>query len=55
LSTIGGMLSLIELTTVVLVTGSANSDLAHWPRWRAPFFDSMARAAAPAEFSDTKK
>src|SRR5262245_18435826 len=29
-----GLLSLIALTTVVLVVGSASSDPDHWPQWR---------------------
>jgi hypothetical protein len=38
LSAIGSLLSLIALTAVALVTGSANSDPAHGPQWRGPFF-----------------
>jgi len=45
---------LTALTAVVLVAGSASSDPAHWPQWRGPFFNGMARTAAPVEFSDTK-
>lgn len=26
----------------------------HWAQWRGPFFNSVARTAAPVEFSDTK-
>jgi outer membrane protein assembly factor BamB len=54
LPSIGGMLSLIALTTVALVAGSADSDPAHWPQWRGPFFNGVARTGAPVEFSDTK-
>jgi outer membrane protein assembly factor BamB len=54
LSAIGGLLSLIALTTVYLVAGSANADPAHWPQWRGPFFNGVARTGAPVEFSDTK-
>ncbi|MBO0858809.1 MAG: PQQ-like beta-propeller repeat protein [Chloracidobacterium sp.] len=54
LSAINGVLSLIALLTAVLVTGSSNSDPAHWPQWRGPFFNGVARTAAPVEFSDTK-
>jgi hypothetical protein len=54
LSAIGGLLSLIALMTVVLVAGSANSDPAHWPQWRGPFFNGVAKGSAPVEFSDTK-
>jgi outer membrane protein assembly factor BamB len=49
-----GLLSLIALTTVILVVSSASSDPAHWPQWRGPFFNGVARTAAPVEFSDTK-
>jgi outer membrane protein assembly factor BamB len=54
LSAVGGMLSLIALTTVALVAGSTNSDPAHWPQWRGPFFNGVAKGAAPVEFGDTK-
>src|SRR5215471_13551669 len=54
LAVIGGLLSLIALTTVVLVAGSASSDPAHWPQWRGPFFNGVAKGAAPVELSDTK-
>src|SRR5262244_2904189 len=54
LAAIGGLLSLIALTTFFLTDGSANADPAHWPQWRGPFFNGVARTAAPVEFSDTK-
>jgi outer membrane protein assembly factor BamB len=54
LPSIGGMLSLIALTTVALVAGSADSDPAHWPQWRGPFLTGVAKGATPVEFSDTK-
>src|SRR5262247_1039026 len=54
LAVTGGLLSLIALTTIVLVVGSASSDPAHWPQWRGPFFNGVAKGAAPVEFSDTK-
>ncbi len=54
LTAIGGLLFLISLTTFALVAGSAGADPAHWPQWRGPFFNGMARTAAPVEFSDTK-
>src|SRR4026208_1953167 len=31
----------------------AQSD-AHWPQWRGPFFNGMARGDAPTVWSDTK-
>jgi outer membrane protein assembly factor BamB len=54
LSTIGGISFLIALTTVALVASSANYDPAHWPQWRGPFFNGVAKGSAPVEFSDTK-
>ncbi len=30
-----------------------NPDNAHWPQWRGPFFNGMARGDAPTEWSDT--
>jgi outer membrane protein assembly factor BamB len=46
-------LFLIALTTFVLVSNAAD-DPAHWPQWRGPFFNGMARTAAPVEFGDAK-
>src|SRR5262245_30537797 len=54
LAATGGLLSMISLTAIVLAVGSASSDPAHWPQWRGPFFNGVARTAAPVEFSDTK-
>src|SRR5215470_3081200 len=54
LAVTGGLLSLIALTTVVLVVGSASSDPAHWRQWRGPFFNGVAKGAAPVEFGDAK-
>jgi outer membrane protein assembly factor BamB len=54
LAATGGLLSLIALTAFVLAVGSASSDPAHWPQWRGPFFNGVARTAAPVEFGDTK-
>ncbi len=33
---------------------SSAADPAHWPQWRGPFFNGMARTAAPTDFSPTK-
>lgn len=33
---------------------SSAPDPAHWPQWRGPFFNGMARTAAPTDFSQTK-
>src|SRR5262245_63179773 len=54
LAAICGMLSLIALTAGFQTGGSASSDPAHWPQWRGPFFNGVARTGAPVEFSDTK-
>ena len=54
LAATGGLLSLIALTAFVFTVGSASSDPAHWPQWRGPFFNGVARTAAPVEFGDTK-
>ncbi|HKQ92935.1 MAG TPA: PQQ-binding-like beta-propeller repeat protein [Blastocatellia bacterium] len=54
LAATGGFLSLIALTAFVLAVGSASADPAHWPQWRGPFFNGVARTAAPVEFGDTK-
>lgn len=32
---------------------SQGSDQAHWPQWRGPFFNGMARGDAPTAWSDT--
>lgn len=37
-----------------LFTVSSAPDPAHWPQWRGPFFNGMARTAAPTDFSQTK-
>ncbi len=34
------------------ITSSMAED--HWPQWRGPFFNGMARGNAPTEWSDTK-
>jgi len=54
LAATGGLLSLIALTAFVLAVGFASADPAHWPQWRGPFFNGVARTAAPVEFGDTK-
>ncbi|HXQ73344.1 MAG TPA: hypothetical protein VN844_22780, partial [Pyrinomonadaceae bacterium] len=42
---------LLMLVAVAMV--QAQSD-AHWPQWRGPFFNGMARGDAPTVWSDTK-
>src|SRR5262245_50105071 len=36
------------------VAGISKTDPAHWPQWRGPFFNGMARTEAPVEFGDNK-
>lgn len=36
------------------VADSSTADLAHWPQWRGPSFNGMARTGAPTEFNDKK-
>lgn len=46
--------SLVLLVLLVVAgTIQAQSD-AHWPQWRGPFFNGMARGDAPTVWSDTK-
>lgn len=47
------LLSLTLLSLVFVEMVQAQSD-AHWPQWRGPFFNGMARGDAPAVWSDTK-
>jgi outer membrane protein assembly factor BamB len=50
-------LVLLPLLGNVFSTSSAVSfvaDPAHWPSWRGPSFNGMARSSAPVEFSETK-
>ncbi len=36
------------------IPGASDTDPGHWPQWRGPFSNGMARTGAPTEFSDTK-
>jgi outer membrane protein assembly factor BamB len=36
------------------VTGYSNTDPGHWPQWRGPSFNGVARTGAPTEFGDAK-
>jgi outer membrane protein assembly factor BamB len=50
---------LIVCSTLLLVSfageGLAQSSTqAHWPQWRGPFFNGLARGDAPTEWNDTK-
>jgi outer membrane protein assembly factor BamB len=46
----------LVLPVLLLIVGGTvraqNGD--HWPQWRGPFFNGMARGDAPTEWSDTK-
>lgn len=42
------------LLTVSFRINAQNTDLAHWPQWRGPFFNGIARGDAPTTWSDTK-
>ena len=46
------LLALPPLAANSAATTSAVED--HWPQWRGPFFNGMARGSAPTEWSDTK-
>ena len=45
--------SVMLLSLVAAAMVQAQSD-AHWPQWRGPFFNGMARGDAPTFWSDTK-
>lgn len=49
-------LLLVFVASIFVVQSSISSapDPAHWPQWRGPFFNGMARTAAPTDFSPTK-
>ncbi len=45
----------VLIATLFLAAGviqAQTSDLAHWPQWRGPFFNGMARGDAPTTWSD---
>lgn len=44
----------ILLFTSLATIKAQNSDQGHWPQWRGPFFNGMARGDAPTTWSDTK-
>ncbi len=50
---VAGLLLVLPLVTT-FVANSSTSNPGHWPQWRGPFFNGMARTGAPTEFSDTK-
>ncbi|MFN0109491.1 MAG: PQQ-binding-like beta-propeller repeat protein [Blastocatellia bacterium] len=52
------MKKLFAITCLLLLIPFSSSSSApiedHWPQWRGPFFNGMARGSAPTEWSDTK-
>lgn len=52
------LLSVLLLSAVIAIGSrgvvDAQGDEAHWPQWRGPSFNGMARSAAPVEWSVTK-
>jgi outer membrane protein assembly factor BamB len=45
----------LVLSVMLVVAGMAQAQSdAHWPQWRGPFFNGMARGDAPTVWSDTK-
>src|SRR5262245_6218394 len=54
---VASVLALALFTSTFAVNSSPSSAVAepaHWPQWRGPSFNGMARTGAPTEFSDTK-
>src|SRR5688572_16718333 len=45
----------LALPLLLLVVGTVRGQSGdHWPQWRGPFFNGMARGDAPTEWSDDK-
>jgi outer membrane protein assembly factor BamB len=44
--------SLCTLSLLFSLTAAALGQAAHWPQWRGPFFNGMARSDAPLTWSD---
>src|SRR5688572_27494041 len=38
----------------ILICSASGADLDHWPQWRGPFENGLARGDVPTEWSDTK-
>ena len=48
-------MSLVLPVFLLIVVGAVRAQSGdHWPQWRGPFFNGMARGDAPTEWSDTK-
>jgi outer membrane protein assembly factor BamB len=43
---------LLLILTCFLVGAKVSDQEAHWPQWRGPFFNGMARGDAPLTWSD---
>src|SRR5262245_51419630 len=37
-----------------LTSGNTSTEAAHWPQWRGPSFNGMAKSDAPTHWSDTQ-
>ncbi|MFN0088237.1 MAG: PQQ-binding-like beta-propeller repeat protein [Blastocatellia bacterium] len=57
------MRKILSLMSLLFIAGAAltfvapsrsQTSPAHWPEWRGPSFNGMARTGAPVEFNDTK-
>lgn len=49
------LLLLFSVTTILPISAQRNSTTAsHWPQWRGPDFNGMARSDAPTKWSDTE-
>jgi outer membrane protein assembly factor BamB len=48
-------MSLVLPVLLLIVFGTVRAQSSdHWPQWRGPFFNGMARGDAPTEWNDTK-
>jgi outer membrane protein assembly factor BamB len=45
---------LLFLTLTITISVSSDTATEHWPQWRGPFHNGMARTGAPVEFGETK-
>ncbi|MFN0108831.1 MAG: PQQ-binding-like beta-propeller repeat protein [Blastocatellia bacterium] len=48
------MLAIVTTAFISDLSISSAPDPAHWPQWRGPFFNGMARTAGPTDFGPTK-
>lgn len=46
--------SAVLVLVFVAFVQAQNSTQAHWPQWRGPFFNGLARGDAPTDWNDTK-